>query len=812
VVREVTDTFTGSGRGIAPCPIFFWNRLARISALLLIIVSGLATAQSKRALLIGIDQYAPKGEVHRPATAAQKPEGLEWDVSRWDLPTWPSLNGAVNDVRAMQDLLTSAKFGFPKNEPYMKVLTNSQATRAAILAAMQKYLVDAPAKGDTVVFYYAGHGSQRFNSKTSKPRHLDETIVPSDANSGVFDVRDKEIARILNKALDKGVKVTAIFDSCHSGSITRGIPFGKVGVARFLGYDPRDANDPDDAIDRPEDRKDNSALVFTATQHDQFAREWRFNDEDHGAFTIALIEALRALPADTPASDVFKRVKVVMQGMNLTDQQPSLGGTAARPQDSLFGPSSAGKQLRVAVSSEGVLENGRIALDAGRITGLGKGTELVRVAESKGAGEVRIRIVELEGMNKSMAERVGSSSAKIEPGDLFELDKWVPSEESRLQVWMPPATLASAAVEDFAAEISSLRSSSKISWIDDPITTAPTHVLSWNGTQWVLQASGASPINLGAHPNGQEILNKLGNGPVRLFVNLPPSRELASQINFGEKSGAAVDVQRHPQFSEYLLTGRLQQSKIEYAWIRKEVLEQGKTASDSKSACSDDTSFPLRTNWIPSGGSSVDQSGHDLSEMAGRLARIKLWLDLKTPPGGGSSDFPYQLALKRRDATAGNYVDGGTVRQNETYDLVLHLVGNAPALVDRQWVYVLGIDCTGRGKLLYPRGPEGNQLPEAGSVPAEIPLTSAGRGITIVPPFGLDSYILLVTSERLPDPSILDFEPVTTRGFHAPEGPLGQLLGAASAGTRGMEQPVPSNWSVQYVQIRSAPQASASTK
>jgi hypothetical protein len=778
---------------------------------LLILGPGLA-AQSKRALLIGIDQYAPKGEVHAPASAGQKPEGHEWDVSRWDLPTWPSLNGAVNDVRTMQELLTSAKFGFPKNEPYMKVLTNGQATRAAILAAMQKYLVDAPSKGDTVVFYYAGHGSQRFNSKTSKPRHLDETIVPSDANSGAFDVRDKEIARILNKSLDKGVKITAIFDSCHSGSITRGIPFGNVGAARFLGYDPRDANDPDDPIDRPEDRKDNSALVFTATQHDQVAREWRFNDEDHGAFTIALTEALRALPADTPASDVFKRVKVVMQGMNLTDQQPALGGAASRPRDSLFGPSSGGKQLRVAVSSEGTLENGRIALDAGRITGLGKGSELVRVAESKRAGEERIRIVELEGMNKSLAERVGSSSAKIEPGDLFELDKWMPPAESRLQVWMPPATLSSAAVEDFAAAISSLRSSAKVSWVDDPIATAPTHVLSWNGTEWVLQVSGASAVNLGSHPSVQQIVDKLGNGPVRLFVNLPPSKELASQINFGDKSGAAVDLQRHPEFSEYLLTGRLQQSKIEYAWIRKEVLEQGKTASDSKSACSDDTSFPLRTNWIAGAGNSVDQRGHDLVEMASRLAKIKLWLDLKTPPGGDSSSFPYQLALKRRGTTAENYVDAGTVHQNETYDLVLHLVGNAPAFVDRQWVYVLGIDCTGRGRLLYPRGPEGNQLPEAGNVPAEIPLTTAGRGITIVPPFGLDSYILLATSERLPDPSILDFEPVTTRGFHAPESPLGQLLGAASAGTRGMEQPVPSNWSVQYVQIKSAPQASASTK
>ncbi len=91
---------------------------------------------------------------------------------------------------------------------------------------MKKFLLDEPARGDTVVFYYAGHGSQRFNSLTDKPFHLDETIVPSDASGGAFDIRDKEVARLFNQVVDKGIQLTAIFDSCHSGSIARGIPVG----------------------------------------------------------------------------------------------------------------------------------------------------------------------------------------------------------------------------------------------------------------------------------------------------------------------------------------------------------------------------------------------------------------------------------------------------------------------------------------------------------------------------------------------------------------------------------------------------------
>jgi hypothetical protein len=780
----------------------------------LLVSSGLVAAQTKRALLIGIDAYAPAAKPSQRQMRIEKPKGLESEVSRWDLPTWPTLEGAVNDVQAMKELLVSAKFGFLRDEPYMKVLTNRQATRQAILDAMRKYLVDEPAKGDTVVFYYAGHGSQRYNSQSTKPRHLDETIVPSDANGGGFDVRDKEIARILNKALDKGIRVTAIFDSCHSGSVARGIPMGSSGAVRSLPYDPRDANDPGDKTDRPEDRKDNAALVFTATQHDQSAHEGDFNGEHHGAFTIALIEALRALPANTPASDIYKRVKVVMQGVDLAGQQPALGGTASRPRDALFGASAGSTRLRVAVAREGVLENGRIVLDGGRITGIGRASELVKVTESKNSTEARIRVVELEGMNKSVAERVGPGAPKIETGDLFELDKWVPAEENRLQVWMASATLSAADLEDFAAEMSTLRSSSKVKWVEDPSAVAPTHMLSWNGTEWVLEAVGAASQPLGAQPTSQQVLQKIGANAVatRLFVDFPPSKELAAQVKLGENSSAAVDLLRRPQLAKYLLAGRLQASTIEYAWIRREVIEQGETASDGKSVCAADTSFPLRTDWKPVARASFDAAGHDLTELATRLARIKSWLDLRVPPGGGNSDFPYQLALKRRDAAGTNYIEGGTVTQDEVYDLVLHVSSMPPTHVARQWVYVLGIDCAGRGKLLYPFGPEGNQLPEEGAATAEISLTAGGPGITIVPPFGLDSYILLTTSEQLPDRSLLEFEPVVTRGARGPRSPLADLLGSASAGTRGMEWPVPSSWGIHYLQIKSVAHEAATGK
>jgi len=125
----------------------------------------------------------------------------------------------------MADLLTNPKFSFPANQvvlltnpapprpqPGVMVLPAAQTDRDGILAAMQKYLVDVPRSGDTVVFYDASHGSLRVNSKGTKLTVLvngkyvraDSTLVPANAYKGGYDVRDREMTRIFNAALDKG--------------------------------------------------------------------------------------------------------------------------------------------------------------------------------------------------------------------------------------------------------------------------------------------------------------------------------------------------------------------------------------------------------------------------------------------------------------------------------------------------------------------------------------------------------------------------------------------------------------------------------
>ncbi len=187
----------------------------------------------RRALLIGINTYQPQGhggssptgavasDRPNPQPAAQ-PKGRPAARDKFT-----NLDGPRNDVREMRVLLEQ-KYGFTE----ITALVDQDATRDAILQNIES-LIDRSARGDVLFIYYSGHGSRVRNSKNGEAKGYDESIVPADSNAGAPDIRDKELARHFLNALDKGVVLTAIFDSCHSGSIARGGPTPKRKSGRW---------------------------------------------------------------------------------------------------------------------------------------------------------------------------------------------------------------------------------------------------------------------------------------------------------------------------------------------------------------------------------------------------------------------------------------------------------------------------------------------------------------------------------------------------------------------------------------------------
>lgn len=793
-----------------------------------------AAAQNKYALLIGIDQYQPKGaQTHRPPGAQDSGVG----PSRWDLPVWPALEGAVNDATAMRDLLASAKFGFPEKNVHL--LTEAQATREGILAAMQKYLVDQPQRGDTVVFYYAGHGSLRVNSKNGRPDHFDETIVPADANTGVFDIRNKEIARLFNAAVDKGILLTAIFDSCHSGGVARGIPVGAPGKTRFLPYDPRDALDPPDRepdgslVPRPEDRP-RGAVVLAGAQAHQLASEWTTPDgTPHGAFTVALMDTLSRLPADASAEEILGRVQVLLQGMGMNAQQPALDAPADRRQAPLFGSRRGSGKLTVAADAEGVRSDGTLMLQGGVELGLNPGCELARVKSKPGDPDVRVQITSAV-LGHSTARLIAPATAQeVEPGDEFELEKWAAPESFRLRLWIPAAAPA-ATVARAVAEAAKFRSSSALTWVDDPIRLSPDYLVQWSGSSWTLSGTGGKPQPLGKEFSADEVIRALAHGDAhatkpRLFLDLPPSAELAQAVRsqLGD-AHAAMEVAASPETAQYLLAGRAGKTGPEYAWAQKNVslgtsvpAEIDQHSSDSGTLCSPDSPYPPRSNWLAA--TSASGLAERLADYAGRLARVYSWLNLPAPATGTGDAFPYQLVLGKlaadgsepADLTSGaGLTDEGPVRDGESYGLLLRATGTPADDFRPRWVYVLGIACDGTGKLLYPASGQNNHLPtrdpKTYGWPKVVDLTGSVESITIGKPFGVDSYVLLTTSDQLSDLSVFNFEAALSRGVAIPGAdPLSRLLQSATTGSRGMAvtRNVPANWSVRYTHIMSLPAA-----
>jgi len=784
-----------------------------------------ASAETQRALLIGINTYQPAG------TTADHPAGCIY--GRCELGTFQNLDGSVNDAQAMADLLTSPKFGFPASNvvlltnpaapqprPGIKVLSADQTTRDGILAAMQKYLVDTPQKGDTVVFYDASHGSLRVNSKGNKLTvlvngqyvHADSTLVPSDAYKGGYDVRDREMTRIFNAALNKGVHLTVIFDSCHSGGISRGL--GPVYRERALAFDPRDIDQAPDTepngqpVPGPTQRSDNPALVFSAAQQDQTAKEMPVSDkstEPHGAFTAALLQALQVLPADTPAELVYERVKAVLEGSDVPDQEPDLDASTTRRQQPLFGGAAASSN-KVRTAALGTNDDGSVSLDIGKVSGVGVGTEFSALVANAAGQKVQLRITSLIGIARSSAQIVSPAGATVAAGDVFELTKWIPADNPPLSIWFWPSNLSESDILAAAAQAQA----SGATLVHDPAEQPWTHVISWDGTHWTLQQAGAaSPVNLGAPLTAQAIKQNLPAG-AKLWVNLPPSKELAAKLA-PTGSDSAVQLADSMTNTMYALAGVLTANGPAYAWYHKSELAAGPPSPNApphSPGCSTTSPYPVRSNWVSmASADDIDSASAKLNKYSSLLAKVHGWLELANSPADESADDYFSLALIPADST--DALDTASKPIHEGDKVRVALVSSS-RVIERRWVYVLDINCWGQGGVVYPSGYGENQYPNDSDTGRTIVLPYSTQRVS--EPFGIDTMILLSTAQPL-EASELNFEGVAsrsgTRGV-TQSSPLQKLLNQASGGTRGFSGEVPTNWGIGLISVHSQPKQATS--
>jgi Caspase domain len=133
------------------------------------------------------------------------------------------LEGAKSDALNFYSLLTSG-WRVPKDN--VRLLLDGCAARHSIIDALSELRCRPISQGDTIIVYYAGHGSSyRTADVWPGSRNLIEAIVPVDrGGSGreqVPDISDREISLFLEDLAFKSNNITVILDCCFAGGITR---------------------------------------------------------------------------------------------------------------------------------------------------------------------------------------------------------------------------------------------------------------------------------------------------------------------------------------------------------------------------------------------------------------------------------------------------------------------------------------------------------------------------------------------------------------------------------------------------------------
>ena len=766
---------------------------------------GDAAPPVRRALLVGINTYEPTAEERQKQAAAAKPVKSK----KPGRGNFQDLDGCVNDVEEMRALLI-ARFGFKPGEILM--LTNRQATREAIFDGIDRHLIQASRSNDVAFFFYAGHGSQVVNSKSDEPDKRDETIVPADSWAGVPDIRDKELRRVFNAVLDKGALLTAIFDSCHSGSTARGN-----AVERRVRRADTILTDIADATNYGPSPEERGALILSAAQDDQLAEEQGAGSVPHGAFTAALLRMLRVSPIGRTAADIFLSVSTALQAAGHM-QVPVLSGTETRRRMGLFG---GDEELSggVAVAVLAVGADGEINLQGGRGAGLNAGCQLRQTVADTNAPAVGLQVTRVDGLMAAQAKVIEGDAKNVHAGDVFIVSRWVIAPEAMLRVWLPLGSLTPDQVQPALKLAAALRTSNAIEWIDDPTQISPTHFLGWDGNRWLLSAGNQQLARFDEKPDVAQILKAIPVSGARpkLFMSLPPTAELKAALTLGRSAANdAIEVVQQPADANYVLVGTVRGGALRYAWV----------LPNAQANANDPLPLPVRTYWFPTNNEpavSWTVVAHQLEDSALRVGRVKAWLTLESPADDGR--FPYRLALKR--TATGNLIKGDelkletsgetgrkqmrrilpVLKGDEFFSVVIQ--AEAETLnrgVEPRYVYVFTLDSDGVSQLIWPSRGQGNsqRLPAPADNNGYPKTISLAEGISSGEPYGVDTYVMLTSLTAIPDATVLEFRGVRSRSRGGMDfNPLQNLLESVGNPKRAPKMEAPADWSIQRITVLS---------
>jgi hypothetical protein len=268
------------------------------------------------------------------------------------------LKGPGNDVRLMAEtlaargiaptemtILTSDPTGLPQGA------ATGEPTRDGILTALSDVAAKA-APGDTVVFYFSGHGGQAPDLSGDEGGGYDEIFLPADAagwkgSIGAVEnaILDDELQVWAQALMDRDVALVGLIDACHSATGFR----GSAGKGAARGLTPDQLGVPEGTASAPAtapvELTGNYVFLYSS-QSDERSFEYPLGDTGlwQGEFTLRLTQILSAAPEASWAQVLTHVADTMLQGE--ARQVPEGEGPMLDAQ--VFGSGQAAARLQVA--------------------------------------------------------------------------------------------------------------------------------------------------------------------------------------------------------------------------------------------------------------------------------------------------------------------------------------------------------------------------------------------------------------------------------------------------------------------------------
>ena len=306
-----------------------WSSMTRRSILLFFVLAATAvpgTAQTgTRSNEIGGAPGAPADGVGRYVFAGVA-------IDSFQTAHWKTLSNALNDLEGVREVLQD-RYGFESPDEW--VLTNSAANKDAIEELLDN-LGDAQTglrPDDALVFFYAGHGTERVDTTVTGGVVRRGFLVPHDVTKPLTEAQRQylEISEVVEAlSLLRANHVLLILDSCQSG----------LALTADDGL-KEDAHDYEMSQLIEDMARNPSRLVVTSAQSNQLAADGG-PFEGHSLFTGYLVDGLlRAAEGGVPdtletergrlvTSELFEYVQQRVGRAPGSSQTPTFGAFLAR--------------------------------------------------------------------------------------------------------------------------------------------------------------------------------------------------------------------------------------------------------------------------------------------------------------------------------------------------------------------------------------------------------------------------------------------------------------------------------------------------